>query len=122
MSNQITIPIPTITNNLATNVIGILGSAGLLLQPYLKTGSISVETIILAVLVAVICFFIGRKDPQTEAAAMNMVASLVENTINSKLPAAITAAMPAPSLAVNAADAVVQVAQAQAPAAPVIGG
>jgi uncharacterized membrane protein len=123
--NQIVIPVPVVTPNAMTNVLGILGSLGILLQPYFKTGSISLETVAIAVFVVVVCYFIGKKDPKGQAQLVNTISTIVDSTVAAKLPAALTKAQPVNALEtalVDAAASQAQPAMAPNPAAIVLGG
>lgn len=95
---QIVIPVPAATPNAMSNILGVLGAIGVLLQSYLKTGTVSIETVAIAVFIAAICYFIGKKDPTVEAQLVNTVQGIVDSTISAKLPAAITAARPVNAL------------------------
>lgn len=103
--NQIVIPVPVVTPNAMTNVLGILGAIGVLLQPYLKTGSINLETVAIAVFVAVICYFIGKKDPKVEAQLVSTISTIVDSTVAAKLPEALTKAQPVNALETTLVDA-----------------
>jgi hypothetical protein len=103
---QVTVNVPTVTPNAMTNVLGVVGGIGVLLQAYVKTGgSISLETVAIAVFVALVCFFIGKADPALEAKMVDTISTVVDSTIESKLPTVLTQLNTVNALEVAAAQA-----------------
>ena len=113
--NQIVIPVPNVTPNVTTNILGVIGAIAVLLQPYLKTGTISLETIAIAVFVAVICFFVGKTDPAMEAGIVKTVSGVIDSTLATKLPALLTAAQPVNTLETALVDVAATQATSAAP-------
>ena len=105
---QIVIPpinVPTVTPNALTNALGVIGAIGVLLQPYLKTGSVSLETVAISIFVVVVCYFIGKKDPAAEAQFVSTIEGIVDSTLGTKLPALLTQAQPVNALETALVDA-----------------
>ena len=115
-TNQLVIPVPVVTPNAMTNVMGVIGAIAVLLQPYLKTGTISLETVAIAVFVAIVCFFIGKKDPKIEAQLLGTISTIVDSTVAAKLPTVLTKQNAVNSLETALVDAAATQAQPAVPA------
>ena len=115
MVTQITIPVPSLPADWHSTAVGIIGAAATLVQQYTKTGSVNLETVGVAVLIAVVCWFIPAKPGATDQAAMvQTVEGIVNSVVGSKLPAIVAQQMAVNPLVQSGVDAVVAVtAQAE---------
>jgi len=116
---QVTLNIPSLPADWHSTAVGIIGAAATLVQEYTKTGTVTLETIGIAVLIAVICWFIPAKPGAADQAAMvQTVEGIVNSVVGSKLPAIVTQPMAVNTLIQSAVDATVAVTT-QPDAAPV---
>ncbi len=116
---QVTLNIPALPADWHSTAVGILGAAAALLQQYTKTGTVNLETVGIAVLIAVICWFIPAKpSPTDEAAMVSTVEGIVNSVVGSQLPAIVTRQMSVNPLVQSAVDTVVAVTD-QSQATPV---
>lgn len=107
---QITVNLPTLPKDWHSTLVGLLGAVGLILQQYLKTGTITYETLILAVIVAVLGYLTPAKPSvSAEQAMVATIEGVVNSALGAKLPAALTAAQATNGIVQAAADAVVAV-------------
>ena len=83
---QVTLNIPSLPADWHSTAVGIIGAAATLVQEYTKTGTVTLETIGIAVLIAVICWFIPAKPGAADQAAMvQTVEGIVNSVVGSKL-------------------------------------
>lgn len=119
MSKAITINVPSIPADWHSTAVGLLGAIALILKPLLETGHVSLQTVAIAVFVAVICYFIPAKPGAKDQAAMvETITGIVDKAVGDKLPAVLTQVRAVPELVVAADDAAIAATGADQAAQP----
>lgn len=109
-TKTISIPVPTLPADYKSTVLGLIGGIGLFLQRYLKTGTFDYETIIIAVLVIVFGYLMGKEaSPAMVQTITSTIEGIVNNVLGSKIPAILTQAQATNAIEQAATDAVVAV-------------
>ena len=118
---QVTLNLPVLPKDWHSTLAGLVGAIGLQYQQYTKTGTVTVETLIIAAVVAVLGYFIPAKSSlATEAAMVDTITGLVKSTVGAKLPALVSQQLAVNPLAATAVDAVVAVTAVPDQAAPTV--
>lgn len=92
---QIVIPpinLPSVPKDWMSTLLGIIASVSVLVKAYIEAnGHISLEVYAIAVLIAVICYFIPAKlTPAEQAALAATVATNLNAVAGAKIPAVLT--------------------------------
>lgn len=86
-----TVTLPSLPSDWHTTLIGILTAIGTLLQQYSSTGTLTWERVGIAVVIAVVCWFIPAKTPPVDQAKIvDTVVGIVNSTLPSAVPAGLT--------------------------------
>jgi len=119
---QVTINVPTVPKDWHSTAVGLLGSIALLLKEVLATGTVTLETVAIAVFVAVVCYFIpGKDNAKDEAKLVEKITGIVNASVAAKLPPVLTKEHEVSELARSAVDVAVKVtgAEEEQAAAPI---
>ncbi len=89
---QVIVTVPSVPKDWKSTLLGIIAAIGILLKAYIATGTFTYEGVAVAVLVAVICYFIPAPlTPEEQAALTATITSTVNQVAGDKIPAVMTA-------------------------------
>ncbi len=89
---QVTVTVPNVPKDWKTTLLGIIAAVGILLKAYIASGTFTLEGVAVAVLVAVMCYFIPAPlTPEEQAALTATITNTVNSVAGDKIPEVMTA-------------------------------